>query len=550
MASRLGGILVSPTLTCPTDGTGVFASLGHVFHTTTGLRAVDPTIALGENPWMDVGRLQRGHILHKLSDDHTSCSLVPITSIEIERVPSVRTVHGVHFRSGERSYFANGFLVAVNYPEITIKSVAAALKKLPKKQQVQALYHIKELRPLFWKLGVNGVHEMLRNELKVARKGQMKTKRHPRGPRFQEMRRSFVLSADTSKLVQAKIPEGYRLPKIDIFEGTLSLDGEHATRAAFDSAKGLVRWSREIEKFGFEHGVMTFHTHGFGARGAVLVSDDEDPQDLKEGHDYIVPFTCSGPHGRPRTPPQPSIERKIPTDDRVPGLFEPGGPLDPNPNPNPNPGPGPDSGTDGADETTTDVPIDPSKQIDMSQLGDGFITPIWDESDYFETFVDEVAWPEEIEVRSSCIQPKRWGTLGIGLHQTNLKHGLILPEIIIPGLDRLLEVYNASVEPYQRFDSFYDSQIIGNEDNTTQGKVQITAAATISALSDQFVPAAEGQQLVYPTENLTFVNALNTEIAIPLLFAEAEMDFDVHYDELRGAVWKFDPTMTGALGER
>ena len=544
----------------------MFASLGHVFHTTTGLRAVDPTIALGENPWMDVGRLQVGHILYQLSEDRMCCELVPIDSIEIERVPSVTTLHGVHLRESDRSYFANGFLVAVNYPEITIKSVAAALGKLSRKQQAQALYHIQELRPLFWSLGVNGVDALLQNELKLAKEDKVKSKRHLKGPRFQEMRRRFVLKADTSRLIQARKPKGYELPEVDIFEGNLFLDGELATRVSFDSAKSRLRWSREIENFDYEHGLMAFHTHGFGARGAVLVSDDEDPEDLRDGNDYIVPFTCSGPQGRTQNPsvPKPDLTqkikvgthailpsrglgaagdgvRKIPVPDRVPGLFEPGGPLTPS---------DPPAGGD-SDGNENDIPIDPDKQIDLSQVGSGFMNPIWDESDFFQTFVDEVAWPKDVEVRTSCVEPKRWGTLGIGLYHTDAEHGLILPEIIIPELDRLLEAYNARVEPYQRFPSFYDAQIIGNPDNTTHGKVQITAAAAISALSDQFVPAAEGeQQLDYPTKNLTFRNNLDSDITIPLLFAEAEMDFDVHYEELRGSVWEYDPEMTGCLGER
>jgi hypothetical protein len=82
---------------------------------------VEPELARRENAWVDVGKLRTGHVLYQLKADHKSYDLVPITSIEVETFTKPRDVYGVHLRSGERSYHANGYLVSVNYPEITIK---------------------------------------------------------------------------------------------------------------------------------------------------------------------------------------------------------------------------------------------------------------------------------------------------------------------------------------------------------------------------------------------------------------------------------------------
>lgn len=105
---------------CPLSDHGApFFTAGHVFHTTTGRRAVDPNLAMKENPWLDVGRLSVGHVLYRISPGSSKYEEVPIESIHSQRMPEVEYVYGVHLREGRRRYHANGFLVAVNYPEVS-----------------------------------------------------------------------------------------------------------------------------------------------------------------------------------------------------------------------------------------------------------------------------------------------------------------------------------------------------------------------------------------------------------------------------------------------
>lgn len=77
-----------------------------------------------ENPWADVGRLAVGHIVLRLVTKKKEYEQVLITSISSEIMPQVKYVYGVHLREGRRSYHANRYLVAVNYPEVRYGAVS------------------------------------------------------------------------------------------------------------------------------------------------------------------------------------------------------------------------------------------------------------------------------------------------------------------------------------------------------------------------------------------------------------------------------------------
>jgi hypothetical protein len=106
-------------ITLPDDDAPFFTA-GHVFHTTTGLRALNPTLAMRENPWADVGRLENGHVLLRLNTENNSYEPVVIRSISTQIMDELTHVYGIHLREGRRSYHANNYLVAVNYPEVSV----------------------------------------------------------------------------------------------------------------------------------------------------------------------------------------------------------------------------------------------------------------------------------------------------------------------------------------------------------------------------------------------------------------------------------------------
>lgn len=124
-----------------------FFSANHAFFITIGLRAVDPAAALRENLWLDVGQLSVGYILlHSL--DGKGYNQVQIQRLYSEETECL-TVHGIHLREGLRSYHADGFLVFLNYPEITLKSISRMLQPLDSQMRLSMLRSISELQPLF-----------------------------------------------------------------------------------------------------------------------------------------------------------------------------------------------------------------------------------------------------------------------------------------------------------------------------------------------------------------------------------------------------------------
>lgn len=70
-----------------------------------------------ENPWLDVNQLAPGHIIYRRRENGKGYDHVEIRNIPRKHVDKVM-VYGVHLREGARSYHANGYLVAVNYPEV------------------------------------------------------------------------------------------------------------------------------------------------------------------------------------------------------------------------------------------------------------------------------------------------------------------------------------------------------------------------------------------------------------------------------------------------
>ena len=74
----------SPKVLYGFNDDAAFFTAGHVFFTTTGLRAVSPELATAENPWCNPGQLRAGHVLLHTSDGKTYSKHL-IRSIHSER---------------------------------------------------------------------------------------------------------------------------------------------------------------------------------------------------------------------------------------------------------------------------------------------------------------------------------------------------------------------------------------------------------------------------------------------------------------------------------
>jgi hypothetical protein len=466
-----------------------------------------------ENVFADVGRLRQGHALYRLSKDAKSYELVPLKSIQVKFVPATH-MHGVHLREGDRSYHANGYQVAINYPEITIKSVARALSQIPKSQAVHILRQIDELAPVFHKIGVPGVATLLRQELKDARRSKpipplgAIPKTHTRryqGINFKDLKRTFVLKATDSPLTDKHGPPGYRLPKLNICEGVLHLDNDIVPRVAFDTKRPSLRWSRKLGgSQGYEHGLLNFTTHGLQGHGAVYISEDENPSKLPRTHETTIPFLAE------KATPQNTAY--------VATVLSTATPADT--------GTGTGTGTG-----------DTSSPVDTGTISN---------EDTWDVIVDVASWPDET-VKTAAETPISMGQIAMATyHSDGTTGGLAVPVIVMPALDTLLSDINKTRSAENQLGPLYQSNVLVNKTGTLTGNVTFKSATDIALLSDQ-APKTEDDP--FPSRDLTF-SKLNSMVKVPILYQSAEFAFSWDYNDISGALYEFDSSMVGNKGQR
>jgi hypothetical protein len=232
-----------------------FFTANHVFMTTTGYRAIDPITALEENPWLNVGLLEAGHILLRTVDGVKYDNYV-IDRVHCDDVPC-KTVYNVHLREGLRSYHANGFLVYLNYPEITIKSVAKILRSFSPENRLHMLSCFDELQPMFRRFGIGTVREILERELHddIVLES-MRTPLHKKAP-FRGLEftsRAFSLGDMTDT------PNKTALPQLELHQGVLYVDGSYCKSANIE--KSSFMWSRLLKDSNlWEFGLCMFETN-------------------------------------------------------------------------------------------------------------------------------------------------------------------------------------------------------------------------------------------------------------------------------------------------
>ena len=260
-----------------------FFTANHVFHTTTGMRSINPHAARVENPWADIGRLQVGHVLLH-TEDGKNYKPVPIVTINHEEA-QCESVHGVHLRSGLRSYHANGYLVHLNYPEITIKSMSKLLLPLPQQKRLELLKQFKELQPLFARFGAETVVDALQKEVeRPASQPNLLGRSKPPFPKrgAQHIRRSWSLKDDGIPQVSRK------LPSVMVNQGVVSIDGKYVPQARVTTDR--IFRSRPIGGGHWEHGYINLFSNLSSGAGAIayapkgVTPNISDPKSLRPFH--------------------------------------------------------------------------------------------------------------------------------------------------------------------------------------------------------------------------------------------------------------------------
>ncbi|KPM39826.1 hypothetical protein AK830_g6732 [Neonectria ditissima] len=521
------------TLLCGINGDKPFFTAGHVFHTTSGLKAVNPNAAKLENPWLEVGKLGPGHILYRLSSDGSGYDHIEVKTINREQVEGGH-VYGVHLREGHRSYHADGYLVAVNYPEITLKSIAKMLLTFPKHQQTALLHHINELKPLFAKFGTDTISEVLAQELRghVRRPASSTTVQRTRKRRvltchLRKARRTYVLHETKSQNISK-----YTLPVLSIHEGTVSLNGEAQHRAIIDKNDRTIRWTREVPEHGFEHGFVDVLNHGLAGNGVILLSDNPDSKK--------VPNNEKGPKLINFQVAKPNVNVEAPSKALHHGNMNA---VLKSVKPRPTPVAGQ---CVKASRVSSALPVTIPGLVLAAAVPEQVDPDYVDGEDYWDLTLDQDVWPDK-EVRTRPNNPVSLGQVAFATYHSGGHNGLPVPILNMPLLDQLCAEINAKHLPNQtQLSSLYSSVVEITSDGTQMGTIFLDSAALLYQLADK----PEGSTELSSTLNLTFKNSLGSDIVLPILFRTLGVQLSFNFDSAKGAALEYDASNRGGDGAR
>jgi hypothetical protein len=291
---------------------------GHIFFTTTGPKALDPKVAHMENHGINVTKLRIGDAVYRLNPECTACIEVPICSISYERAQCT-TVHGLHFARGGNGgrYFANGYWVGENYPDITIQGLLRRFASLTAHEQQAFAKSVRELPHTFRSVFGNVVFDAFQRAF--SHPVNAMTLRQPRSQTsltavehaaandvsIKQLVATFRLVsaahlADRKPFLDSTHPryertidhinEGIKLPTITIANGSVLCDGKPADGATMSHLS--IRWRRQVpETTGrYEYGALRLVAHGSAVVGVLGQGHHaiKDMRDLEHTHNFFA----------------------------------------------------------------------------------------------------------------------------------------------------------------------------------------------------------------------------------------------------------------------
>ncbi|MCJ1285132.1 hypothetical protein MMC26_004470 [Xylographa opegraphella] len=535
------------------NGESAFFTPGHVFYTTTGLRAVDPEVARRENPWLTVGELKLGHVLLRSTDG------VNYTRVPIERMtPSLvdcKCVYGVHLREGLCSYHANGYLVHLNYPEITMRSIASALKTFSTEQPMRFLQQFAELQPIFARFGVGTVADVLSRELYDDQRlrlmrPRISNEQPPMPLRYQT--RSFELFqlGDST----TKDPEVFdiRLPTVDAFDGVLLIDGNYCERAHFTD-RGLI-WSRPIDDHMWEHAMFMFQNDFQLLSGKGVIWYGEGPTSAEPSVNLrqveISSVAVRSAHAAAFTGME---DLSAAADATAAGAAaapeEPGDAI----------------------ESMEESKIELITSPPLAQMSTGAITSSTDSQIHDKPMLAKVPQPRSDQDTATTFQrvyaatydsaeynPKSHVSLDpspfldLACYSVGGINDIKIITFTMPALDELAskrhdQVTNGTgsgsdLKPF----TYYETEAFLNEKNNLTVKMTIQNPQLLAMAADQY-SETDPKRISY--QSLTFKNA-GSNLELPFVFSQGYFSLDATEKRASGMLRDYDPTKQGTLGKR
>ncbi|UNI18784.1 hypothetical protein JDV02_005034 [Purpureocillium takamizusanense] len=491
------------------NGEEPFATPAQVFHTTTGLRAVNPQAAMKQNPWAKIGRLAVGHILYRHSQNPSAQSEYELDLVKsIERTtPEKRMVFALGLDNGVRSHHVNRYLANVNDPEIRLDDVSALLSKFSAADQMRILSSAKEINPMLNTFDSQTIWERLQIELLEAKSQAMdpwKVSTYS-APFSSPGAYAHILHNDSimhlaksyTLIPLEQVPKLpiKSLPVMKLLDGNLLLDDEAQSRVAMSEKDRTVSWTRKIPgEEVYEHGRVEIFTGDETGSGSILYSSEAHPSSLDQG-DIINVTVSSTSIG--------SWERR-------------------------------------SESFPTSLL---SSESPASSLTGG-IKSEWDMT------LDKKEWKKG-EKRSKPESPVKFGTIFTGTHA--IPEEVNIFAATVPVLDEILAAINKDRKSSgkQVLDSLYTSFINRVTEKDEDGEtsvverrfIKVYESSTLLFLSDQ------GPESTSPF-NLTFKKHLGINVTLPVLFQSMYFDRNFAGNEMFGGVFVHDPTMRENKGAR
>ncbi|KAI0413214.1 hypothetical protein F5X98DRAFT_296318 [Xylaria grammica] len=274
-----------------------------VFHTATGLRAVDVEEAQRLNPYQRIGQLAVGHIVFRLKGGEYQA--VGIRSITQTEESIIDRVYHLSLPGEHQTYHIHGYLVDTNTPTKIMTEIIDLLRKVPGGKRLSLLSHCQEMWPVFRKFDGQCINQRLNWELfgkyqspdgeKPVLKGSISLQEHlkvgrtfikPVGIPLDRLARGFSLTPH----YPSRLPIGYQLPTLSIIDGYLLVDEQAQLRSAYDHRTRCFRWTRELQQHRlFEHGVVEIHSEAVSGTGVTYLSTNSEADTIPP-KDQVHPF--------------------------------------------------------------------------------------------------------------------------------------------------------------------------------------------------------------------------------------------------------------------
>lgn len=342
----------------------------------------------------------------------------------------------------------------------------------------------------------------------------------------------------------------HTLPLVIAREGVLILDGEICRAVEYSDATQQFRWTRQVSSTGqYEHGLVDLDDYALSGVGVLALTPGYDTP-LSDPSTEIINFSVTIAC---------SINNALDTGAYTGPAIDLGAPVAVA---------AAIAGAAGAEEKMEEKPKEELKDEVKDNFADAD-RPVWTAS--AEAFSQSIAIkaiePQSLlKLRANPIfqrleflmsfdtvpfkkdqkafkDERPFGHIGMSTFRAS-------PEstpralIIVDCLDQLLQDIN-KLSPDKPLDALYDTTLVSGEDNTTKGTVRILDPAILINLADD-LPEDDS----YDGYSRTYKTKLNSDVILPIVFKEMELDISLDEFTVCGQITEFNPANKNHLGTK